>query len=195
MGEEEEEWGGSVGRMSEDMGLEGGLYTQGNVANISLEGQGLSNRISEKGRCESDPMVDKKKRRVAALQHPSSRRQAMCPFRFFSEYAELHHAPSPKRNRLQSTYAHLSEKIIHPPSFVPCPSSPFLCRSPVISVARGGILPPHGLSELRTTCTCPMAPDVLNAYYPFKDPSLPILQRLARELFHPPPQIRPRYRR
>ena len=66
--------------------------------------------------------------------------------------------------------------------------------------------PPPSESELGTehslptpfpssaaTCTCPLAPDVLNSYDPFENPPLPILQGLSCEFFHFTPQIRPRH--
>ena len=170
------------------------------MANISLEGQGLSNRISEKGRCESDPMVDKKKRERShySIRAPSSGNVSLS---FFSEYAELYHAPSPKRSCLRSTYLHLSEKNMRAPSFLPCPSLPFLCHFPTISVARDGAFPsppwptsfPSSVPRARALCQ-PLI-NVLDSYHPFKNPPLPILQRLSRGLFHFTPQICSRYRR
>ena len=63
--------------------LEEGLYSQGNVGHGDpLVGQGLSNRISEKGRCESDPMVDKKEKRVTALTTSELPSSSNVPFRF-----------------------------------------------------------------------------------------------------------------
>ena len=57
----EELWdGGVVGGVGEDMGLEGDFYSQGKVADISLEGRGLCrNEFLKRG----GAMVDKKKRK------------------------------------------------------------------------------------------------------------------------------------
>jgi len=85
---------------------------------------------------------------VATLQHPSSRRHAISRFLFFFFLGTVtepaHDAPSPKRKCLQSTYAHLSGKIIVGRAIVSYPSRPILCRSATESVARGGTPPcPH----------------------------------------------------
>ena len=94
--EEEEMWDGGVGGVERRHGFGGGTYiVKGNVAHISLEGRGLSKRISEKGRCESDPMVDKKGR---SQQHPSSVVMQYSFFFFFFRIRTHHHVPSPKRN-------------------------------------------------------------------------------------------------
>ena len=134
-----EVWAG----VSEDMGLEGGLYSQGNVANISLEGQGLSNRISEKGRCESDPMVDKKKREwpLYSIRAPVVRQ--CVPFVFFgicgtppcakseAKLSAIHIRSPVRKNITCSGFSSLSF------------FAPFLCNSAANSVAQDGTLPPQ----------------------------------------------------
>ena len=107
---------------------------------------GLSKRISEKGRCESDPMVDKKKREwprysiraPVVMQYPS--------FFFFSRdsHGACTRCAKSEAKCLQSTYAHLSGKIIVGQAIVSYPSRPILCRSATESVARDGTPPcPH----------------------------------------------------
>jgi len=129
----------------------GSLYSQGNVANISFEGQGLSNRISEKGRCESDPMVDKKRE----WPHYSIRAPVVRQCVRFVFFRNMRNSTMCQVRTETVCNPHTltcQKKIMHAPFFLPCPSSSFLCPSPTISVAQDGTFPPPWPTSFRVPC-------------------------------------------
>lgn len=69
-----------------DAGLEGGLYRSGECGLHLFGGKGLSKRISEKGRCENDPVVDKKREwRQNSIRAPVVKQYSSFFFFLFSE--------------------------------------------------------------------------------------------------------------
>jgi hypothetical protein len=140
--------GGVWGGMSEDMGLEGGLYTQGEAGQHFFGAGGLSKRISEKGRCESDPMVDKKRERSHnSIRAPVAMQSG--PFFFLRNPRSLRHGAA---NAVRNPHTHVARKSV----IVPCLSWPILCSSATESVAGTERLP-HTTSELRCHVHTPPA--------------------------------------
>jgi len=175
----------------------GSLYSQGNVANISLVGQGYQTEFLKRGGVRAIRWSIRRNAsgRTTASELPSSGN----PFFSFSFFRNKRN-PTVRQVRSETgcnPHTHTCQKNNTASGSSPLSLSahPLSVRNQFRGPGRSRATVPHVLSELRATCTCPLAPDVLNSYYPFKNAPLPILQRLSRELFHSPPQIRPRYRR
>ena len=135
--------------LSEGVDLEGDLYSQGECGLHFFGGrEDYRNEFLKRGGARAIRWSIRRNAsgHATASELPSSCNIPVSFFFFFlGTFTEAaHDAPSPKRKCLQSTYAHLSGKIIVGRVIVPYPSRPILCRSATESVARDGTPPcPH----------------------------------------------------
>jgi len=181
-------WDEGVGGLGGDMGLEGSLYREGNVGHISWRAGDYRNEFLKRGGARA---IRWSIIRNASGRHNSIRAPVVmpCPFRF-SESTEQQRAPSPGRNLAGIHILTSVGKIIS--NTWPLPFWAILCETGP-GAERLPLCPRHPLRTPLPRALWPL--DVLNSYYPFTNPPLPLLQGLSRELFHLPPQIRPRLRR
>ena len=178
--------------LSEDMDLEGSLYSQGECGLHSFGGRGdYRNEFLNRGGARA---IRWSIRRNPSGHTTASELPSSC--NIFRDARNLHTVRQIRSEKcLQSTYAHVSVKIIVGQFIVVSyPSWLILCRSATDSVARDGTppCPPHHFRAPLPRAPALWPLDVLSSHYPFKNTPLPVLQGLSRQLFHLPSQIRTR---